>query len=412
MRKTLTGIVLLCMPLVLPGQKISGSIKNAKTGEPIPFVHLVNVVENKGTFTNELGEFSINYANLPVRLIISHVAYNTKSIDVESDAQPMKIRLDESKVQLANVVVSAVSPGSLVHEAWKKNKAKKNQRYFGKAFYRQITQINQEPVEVQESFYDIIYNNQGFHRWQLTNGRYALKDYMDEEKTELTPKYKNYSSLTKMIGIYHDGSMLFKLPAGKAYKRIYDFELEETRVIGSDTLMIIQCTPKEKYLKDRVFGGLLTIRKNDLALLNFKGRMYDPFLRNEKKHRRYIDLDHEYYSVEIDYTVNHGLSPVQLNFIRVTNRFKHRKKGEDKWLDMQIESKLYFYEHNQIVEWKIAKKPAGYLLKDDRKLISELTYDPLFWEQNAIVKRTPLEEAIIKAFDDGKAFVGEMFRYR
>ena len=40
----------------------------------------------------------------------------------------------------------------------------------------------------------------------------------------------------------------------------------------------------------------------------------------------------------------------------------------------------------------------------DLALIKQTTYDPAFWQNNAVVKRTPLEEQVMKSFEQKGAF--------
>jgi len=391
-------------------QVISGIIRDSLTNNPLPLAHIVNVDLNLGTFSNEAGEFSIRYDQLPFKLVVSHVAYQTKRITIDQSQGNLEIHVSSGITQLDDVVITNVSLEAIIKEAWKRNKALRKQEYFGKAFYRQITTVDEKATEVQESFYEVLYNNQGFERWQMTNGRYALNKFLDKKKKEKTPNSGNFSALSKVMGIYYDKSMPMIFPVGPLYQAVYEYELEDYSILEGDTLLVINCIPKPKFKSKNVFGGLLTIRQHDYALLNFKGTMKSLLMKKSDKYFKYYDLDLKQYTVEIDFTVRDNLTSSQLNYILVSKEYNHKAKDKKDWRHVKIESKLYFYKHQSSEGIKITKKKKGYLMLDDRKLISELVYDPDFWRLNPIVKRTLLEEDVIAAFDNEEAFVGTMFR--
>ena len=64
---------------------------------------------------------------------------------------------------------------------------------------------------------------------------------------------------------------------------------------------------------------------------------------------------------------------------------------------------LSFYEHYQ----PIANKKLGGRInfrQSDMAVIDGLGYDANFWTENPVVRRTPLEEALIEDFEQNHAF--------
>ena len=113
MRKS---IIILCYLISLSafGQTtVSGIIENAETKEPIPYVNIGILNKNKGTVSNENGEFTLE---IPTEFIsdtikVSSIGYESKTFIVVDFISKLKesrsIKLSEKVIELNEVVVSA-----------------------------------------------------------------------------------------------------------------------------------------------------------------------------------------------------------------------------------------------------------------------------------------------------------------
>jgi hypothetical protein len=63
--------------------KVSGVVLDSLTHLPISDLSILDVKNNKGTITNENGEFEISVSGLPVNILFSHISYKkiTKVVD-------------------------------------------------------------------------------------------------------------------------------------------------------------------------------------------------------------------------------------------------------------------------------------------------------------------------------------------
>lgn len=134
--------------------------------------------------------------------------------------------------QLHEVVVEHLDLEEIVKGTWKRNKALRKQEYFGEAFYRHISKLDYQFTEVHESFYEVLYNNQSFDRWKITNGRYAFREFLDDSRKEKTPFIVDFSSLSKIMKIYYESSASIIVPAGPLVKG-FSYQLEDYQIIGS-----------------------------------------------------------------------------------------------------------------------------------------------------------------------------------
>ena len=72
--------------------KIQGTIRDAKSGETIPFCNITLNNSFTGTSSNELGEFEIDVKKLPTILVFTHINYETFSIEIKNK-KPLSINL-------------------------------------------------------------------------------------------------------------------------------------------------------------------------------------------------------------------------------------------------------------------------------------------------------------------------------
>lgn len=87
---------------------ISGSVIEAKTGQPIPGANIKVVDKSIGTTTDFDGNFSLKVAqDPPFSIEVSLIGYSSTEIEITQNSQELSISLDESATALDEVVVSA-----------------------------------------------------------------------------------------------------------------------------------------------------------------------------------------------------------------------------------------------------------------------------------------------------------------
>lgn len=109
MKKLLSIIFVLFIGSVMVAQTtITGSVKEAKTGEPIPGANIKIVGKSIGTTTDFDGNFSFKVAqNPPFTLEVSLIGYSATKVEITRSEQTISVVLDEAATALDEVVVSA-----------------------------------------------------------------------------------------------------------------------------------------------------------------------------------------------------------------------------------------------------------------------------------------------------------------
>ncbi|WP_111706892.1 TonB-dependent receptor domain-containing protein [Lutibacter citreus] len=109
MKKLLSVFFTLFTGFVLVAQtSVTGSVKEAKSGQPIPGANIKFVGKSIGTTTDFDGNFSMKVAqDPPFSLEISLIGYSSTTVEVSKNNQVLNISLNESATALDEVVVSA-----------------------------------------------------------------------------------------------------------------------------------------------------------------------------------------------------------------------------------------------------------------------------------------------------------------
>lgn len=82
---------------------LTGRVLDAQTGEPLPYAHVIIKGSEKGTITNLNGYFQITVEELPVLLVISEVAHETRFYRAIRDS--VEIKLEPFALELEGITV-------------------------------------------------------------------------------------------------------------------------------------------------------------------------------------------------------------------------------------------------------------------------------------------------------------------
>jgi hypothetical protein len=107
MKLTLGGILISLIAVMCQGQSINGFVKDLKTKEALPYVHIGVLNKNFGVISADDGSFSIDLskANASDLLVFSSIGYESYKLEVGSiKGNPLTIFL-EPKVYVLNEIV-------------------------------------------------------------------------------------------------------------------------------------------------------------------------------------------------------------------------------------------------------------------------------------------------------------------
>jgi len=109
MKKSLLIVFALFMGAVTFAQTtVSGTVTDAKSGEPLPGVNIKVSRKAVGTTTDFDGKFTLKISDVPPFTIeVSTLGYKTKKVDITKNNQAVSVGLTENATSLDEVVISA-----------------------------------------------------------------------------------------------------------------------------------------------------------------------------------------------------------------------------------------------------------------------------------------------------------------
>ena len=377
------------------GQTISltGTVVDANTNEPIPFVSIGSFNAPIGTSSNISGEFVLKVDSLPQELVFSHINYERRSIRILEN-KPIVLELTPATKILDAITVQGRKRQNyitnLVLKA-RQNVLSKGRAKYGKAFYRQITQTDTVYSELFEIFYDTRFNAEGIMDWEIQEGRYAIG------KTILTNK--NFSLLSRIWTTIQPPTDDFIMPINRDVSRLYTFSIKEVLKIGFREVAVVNFVPVEGLSKP-AFEGDVYIDIDNYDILKVKGKIRDDRINFIK-----LTSDGYWKNYEIQYELAYKDSEeggLAMDYISVSHNFDYYLEDEFQF-PVKTNSLLSFYDYYTPLK---RKRLGGrvYFKFGDATLLDRLGYDKEFWEENEIVKRTPIEKEVIDAFESRKAF--------
>lgn len=102
-------LFLICFPVFIWAQEtITGTVTNQKSGEPVPFINIVQAGTNNGTTSDIDGNFTITVPSLPVTLRFFSIGFTEKEVEVQT-ADNISVTVSESLESLEEVVVTGLA---------------------------------------------------------------------------------------------------------------------------------------------------------------------------------------------------------------------------------------------------------------------------------------------------------------
>lgn len=375
--------------------EISGQVVDESTGDPIPFCNIALISSSIGTATNELGEFVITVDQLPAKLLFSHLNYTQQSFEI-TQASNIKISLSPLTTVLEEVVVNATKKDDfaldLAKKAFRKSeKAAQIDRY-SHAFYRQKSKNGEDYTEFSEIFYDIRYGTNGIEDWNIIEGRYALQDKAVYNR--------NYTLFSRILKPTQPNTDELILPSHSSFEAFYDLKVQDIIQSEGSKIAVLFFKPLKK-VKTPAFEGevYIDMTTHDILKINWVLSRDDvDFVTLASKNSSWKDYSISY---EIVYKRDSSQTPL-LDYIKVDQSFDYYK--DDTFQSRSTTtSNLTFYEHYTPTSRKRLGGRLRAFISDWRKL-DEIGYNEQFWANNPIIKRTPIDDEVINAFEKVDAF--------
>lgn len=380
--------------------EISGIVIDADTKEPIPFVNIALKEIYKGTASNDLGEFYFKIDSLPTVLVISHLSYEPIEI-IAKNQDRIVIELAPGKLLMDELVIKGRGNDAfaykLVSDAYFEIVGKGLASRYGKTFYRQISKNGDEYSELYEIFYDTKFNSNGVEDWAIQEGRYALK----LSSVDSFIYNKNFTLMVRLLTIVQPKTQDLVMPVSLEVREQYLLQTDRIISVNKRKVAVIQFK-KKKEVTIPAMEGELWIDVDSHKVLKLIGTIANDNLN-------FISLKGESGSWK-NYQVTCEIAfkesdddKLMLDYMRLGQNFDYFV-NEVFVNKIETRSFLSYYEYYNPPK---RKKLGGRLLRfnqRDSEMLDNIGYNQLFWDENIIIKRTPVESEVIASFEAERAF--------
>lgn len=379
--------------------QISGIIIDNATGEPIPYCNIAVESSITGTASNELGEFFIDVGALPIKLVFSHLNYEKYQL-VVSETSDLTIKLAPLTNILDEVVVTDSREDKYALELARKvfQKADQNsyERKNGKAFYRQKSKNGDAYSEFSEIIYDIHYTSRAPWDWEILEGRYALKPG--------GVRNINFTLLSRVLTPLQPAIQDIIFPLHDDFESFYNVRIVQHISSGDDKIAVLWFKPK-KNLKIPIFDAEVYVNTTSHDILKIVGNITHDKLKLVRLTEKNSSLKDYSLSYEVAYREDSVFKSI-IDYVKIDQEYDFYEKDSLE-SHSSTTSNLTFFEHYTPTKRKKSRRQFRKNKSDWQKL-DEIGYNKKFWEDNPIVKRTPVEEDVIASFEKDQAF-GSIF---
>ena len=282
---------------------VSGKVKDAGTGDPIPFANIVFKGTTIGTTTNFDGLYRLEANNTLVdTLIVSYIGYIGQEIVIEPWLdQNVNIQLMEDVMQLQEIVFYAgENPAFEILRNVQDNKPLNDKRRLDAYQYESYTKIEVDIDNMSENFREKkivkkivtvldsiqviagdngkpilpVFFSEAISNYYVKNNPLIRHEYM--VKTNVTGLGLTDGTFTSQVvgstfqeyNFYRNHLTIlekeFASPVGTGWKGIYNYDLVDSIYVGDAFTYRIDFSPKRKH--DLAFSGTVWITKNEYAI--------------------------------------------------------------------------------------------------------------------------------------------------
>lgn len=356
---------------------LKGYVKDQVTGLPVAYCSVALKQDHTGTISNEEGEFILRMHETDT-LLFSCIGYKKQQTSVASFMKDPVIKLAPDVNMMSEVTVTA--DNSFLYDIMEncRKKLLESKNRTSKVYFMLESEIEKQPVEFLESYYNGTVNNSSINDLRFKNGRVGIAPYDSGFFLNLnTSKAIAFISLLNNNG-YFPG-IPFQLGKSKL-KKEYNLSLKSVYSANS-SIYHIAFSPKTK--TGSWFEGEAWINKTNHELIKIILRASDaeihpfqPIFPNSKIEKVDLEISKSYKTEQQANVLEHINFSYSLKYS--TSKSTRAVKPE---AAREVRSKclMYFYDYNHSFEIPHFEYNS---LMDDYRKISLLSYNNDFWKDN------------------------------
>ena len=381
------GLVLIAMPAVFSRSDeflLSGSVRAARTGEPIPNAIVRVEGASRGTICNSEGNYHLRLPEGQYTLVASCLAYGADTVVLTLAANAaLDFVLTPSEIDLPEIIVTGEDPAyAIIRQAIanKRNWINRLKSYQMEAFTRQVLRKDTTIASVTEA---------------ITKGYWRQGDTLREvtrqrRQTENIDQGMNFASVGRILNFYDENVRFlgYSFPgpiADDAFDH-YRYKLLRTLTSQDNEVCEIEMKPRSNVIPQ--FSGMMSIAGGTFALVAVDVEPNQTFLLPFVKEKR-IRYRQQFAQFERTYWL-----PAD---IRIEGRFTIGVPlFSVPTIGFSQTSVITDYEINVPIPDSIFQKPR--LVVDS----SAAKYDSTLWSGSAVLPLTAEERSAYATLDSSK----------
>jgi Family of unknown function (DUF5686)/CarboxypepD_reg-like domain len=396
-------LLLAISPHLLAQFIVKGTVVNATTNEPFPFVNIGIQGSQRGTLSDEQGRFSIRVDSLNQPLLVSALGFKTLKIAAR---EQLSIELVETEIALAEAVVRYKNPAlPIIQKAIKNKSLNDPANYFAytfKSYSKNVVSgsIQTENLKRKKSQKQA---KQLLDSEWLVNETIVRKSYLfpNQSKEIIEASTTSGSSnstilsnlglLLQPFGFYPDlitfkgrrASELFVFanPVSTNGLTLYNYYLKDTLTVALDTTFVVEFWPKNSREK-MALKGELRINTDGYAIEEVEAEpASEGLLISFRIHQKYAKIEGRWFPTEL---------------------YSDWQMPEFKWRHAVPMFKLATYIsdvsfNNKLTPGDFTENSVGYVENPTSKSSD-------FWQQNRAVNLSEREAKTYQYFDSLSGF--------
>ena len=378
--------------------RITGHISDSHTGKALPFATIALYGTNRGSISNESGDFLLNIPieiNDPL-LVVSFIGYQNQYQPVKIPSEKdLQISLNKDVVSLQEVIIRYQDPTNLLDEAIKKipdNYLDKNSVMT--AYYRENVQRNRKYLLFSEAVLEIrkdAYTGMsGDEKVKIVKGR-KFMNVNDEDTVLMKIKSGIRNSL--------DLDIVRNLPYFMTTEDRHLFSFEFSDIVSYRNQLVYVISFRQKpQVTEALYTGDIYIDMDNLSILaadfqldpRYIGQETGAFVIRKSPRLKIKPLSAGYH---VEYRKSEGR--YHLSQVRGEVRFRMRKKK--KWIASTYSLGIEMAVTNVDVGSKEKFRNSGTINTGVILSDQDFTPDPVFWgDYNVIEPEASLTEVLKK----------------
>jgi hypothetical protein len=314
-------------------------------------------------------------------------------VSYPAQSVPDTIYLSPNLYELAEVKVYPIDIKKIVEGFLAKAQAdiKGNLNRPGKFFYRQTTQTDSVCNELLEAFFtsDYVYS---VHDLNLQGGRFAK---LKGDSVNVFNSLRNFfiNSQVTPLHTVKPGKTTVIVPFQPGYEKYYTVSVEAFYENGNPDVLYKMFFKAKSNVKRPIVEGELCIDPVDYIITRYQGMIKNMPLTVDTKGASYKDF---LITFSVSYKIKRGTSFVEA--VNVSSSYKTILPFKTQ--QVKVNSLMYLTEEVASGKGQVKLKQGATLVDK----IEERGYVASIWQDNPIVKRTPLEENAISIFEKSNLF--------